>query len=74
MNTRVQHVVNTEKTTEIPKLHFSDQVVDVPVLSVVQVPHVLVVEKTAEIPQSLSDVQVPHVQVEDSSDPTVAIR
>ena len=51
VNTRVQDVVNAEKTTEIPQLKFADLVVDVLAVSVVQVPHVQVVVKAAEIPQ-----------------------
>ena len=63
VNTRVQHVVNAEKTIEIPQLKFADLVVDVFAVSVVQVPHVQVVERTVEIPQQLSDVQVSQLQV-----------
>ena len=49
---------NVQKTIEIPELRQTDQVVDVPVVLVVQVPRMQVVAETAEIPQLLSDVQV----------------
>ena len=55
--TRMNHSLQT--TIEIPQL----EVADVPVASVVLVPHVQVVEKTVGIPQLLSDVQVPQRQV-----------
>ena len=44
---------NVHETTEILQLQHTDQVVDVPVVLVVQVPRVQVVAKTIEIPQSL---------------------
>ena len=40
-----------QKTIEIPQLHCIDNVIDVPVVEVVQVPQVQVMEKTVEIPQ-----------------------
>ena len=40
-----------QKTIEIPQLHCIDNVIDVPVVEVVQVPQVQVMERTAEIPQ-----------------------
>ena len=54
---------NVQKTIEITQLRYTDDVVDVPVVLVVQVPQVQVVAETAEIPQVLSDVQVPQVHV-----------
>ena len=62
------HVV--AKTAEIPQLQITDKVIDVPVVSVVQVPRVCAVKKTAETPQlQVVDVlvqlvaQVPRVEV-----------
>ena len=49
---------------EVHQLQVPDEVIDVPVVLVAQVPHVQVVERTVEIPQLVSDVQVPQVQVE----------
>ena len=40
-----------EKTTEIPQFQVADKVVDVPVVSVMQVPRVCAVKKIAETPQ-----------------------
>ena len=40
-----------QKTTEIPRLHDIDKVIDVPVVLVVRVPQLRVVEQTVEIPQ-----------------------
>ena len=40
-----------QKTIEIPQLHCLDNVIDVPVVEVVQVPQVQVMETTVEIPQ-----------------------
>ena len=54
---------NVQKTTEIPKLQYTDDVVGVPVVLVVQAPLVQVMAKTVEIPQLLSDVQVPQVRI-----------
>ena len=73
VNTRVQHVVNAEKTIKIPQLKFADLVVDVLAVLVVQVTHVQVVVKelrsrscrwsTGASRGELSDVQVPQLQV-----------
>ena len=51
------------KTKEIPQLQHTGDVVDVPFVLVVHVPHEQVVAETAEIPQLLSDAQVPRVRV-----------
>ena len=72
-------VQTVQKSIEIPQLLYCDEVIDVPVVSVVQVPRVCVVKKTAVDPQfeivettvenpeaqtiQCSDVLVPQVQV-----------
>ena len=54
---------NVHKTVEIHQLQHTDQVVDVPVVVVAEVPQVHVVMKTVETPQLPSVVQAPRVQV-----------
>ena len=66
-----------QKTTEIRQLQFPDQVVDVPVVSVVQVPRVWVVKKTVEDPQFATvenPETVPQMQVVENTteNPTVS--
>ena len=62
--------MSVAKTPEIPQLQITDKVIDVPVVSAVQVPRVCAVKKTAETPQlQVVDVpvqlvaQVPRVEV-----------
>ena len=65
VNTDVQHVVNTVEA-EMPATQFTDKVVDIPVVLVVQAPLVQVMAETAEIPQlQITDkvVDVPVVLV-----------
>ena len=70
---------DVQKTIEISQLQYCDEVIDVPVVSAMQVPRVCAVKKTAETPQLqvvnvpvvliaqasqlLSDVQAPTMQV-----------
>ena len=48
---QISTVQTVQTNIEIPQLQYTDEMVDVPVMSVVQVPRVLAVEKTTEIPQ-----------------------
>ena len=43
-----------QKTVEVPQLHCSDKVVDVPVVQVVVLPQVQTVQNSKEIPQFFS--------------------
>ena len=52
-----------QKTIEIPQLEHTDDVVNVPVVSVAQVPQVRVVMKTVETSQLPLVVQAPRVQI-----------
>ena len=48
---QISIVLTVQRRKEISQLQITDKVIDVPVVSVVQVPHVWVVKKTVEDPQ-----------------------
>ena len=62
MNTRVQHVVDTVKTAEVPLLQFTDKVVVIPVVALRQIPQFQHTDQVVDV-LAVSVVQVPHVQV-----------
>ena len=57
---------DVQKTIEISQLQYCDEVIDVPVVSAMQVPRVCAVKKTAETPQ-LQVVNVPAVLIAQAS-------
>ena len=64
LNTRVQHVVDTVKTVEVPLLQFTDKVVDILVVALRQIPKLQHAEQVVDVPAVLV-AQVPLVQVVD---------
>ena len=62
VNTRVQHVVDTVKTVEVPVLQFIDKVSDIPVVALRQIPKLQHTDQVVDVPAVLV-VLVPQVQV-----------